>query len=37
MYGDVVLGLDHYDFEELLEQVKDEQGAQLDTDLGADD
>ncbi len=36
MYGDVVLDLDHYDFESLLEQVKDEQGAQLDTELDAE-
>jgi pyruvate,orthophosphate dikinase len=36
MYGNVVLGLDHYDFESLLEQVKDEQGVQLDTELEAE-
>ncbi|MEQ8697941.1 MAG: pyruvate, phosphate dikinase, partial [Bauldia litoralis] len=36
MYGDVVLDLDHYDFESLLEQVKDEQGAQLDTELDSE-
>ena len=37
MYGDVVLGVDHYLFEETLEQTKLDRGAVLDTDLSADD
>jgi pyruvate,orthophosphate dikinase len=37
MYGDVVLGLDHYLFEDALELMKDDRGATLDTDLSADD
>jgi pyruvate,orthophosphate dikinase len=37
MYGDVVLGLDHYLFEDALEILKDDKGATLDTDLTADD
>jgi len=37
MYGDVVLGLDHYLFEDALELMKDDKGASLDTDLGAED
>jgi len=37
MYSDVVLGVDHYHFEDLLEQCKERKGAQLDTDLDADD
>jgi pyruvate,orthophosphate dikinase len=37
MYGDVVLGLDHYLFEDALEILKDDRGATLDTDLSADD
>jgi pyruvate, orthophosphate dikinase len=37
MYGDVVLGLDHYLFEDALEILKDDRGANLDTDLTADD
>jgi pyruvate,orthophosphate dikinase len=36
MYSDVVLELDHQDFEEIFDQVKDEQGALTDTDLDAD-
>ncbi|WP_417798904.1 pyruvate, phosphate dikinase [Terasakiella pusilla] len=37
MYSDVVLGVDHYIFEELLEYLKDEKDYTLDTDLtGAD-
>ena len=31
MYGDVVLGIDHYNFEELLDLKKDEAGVMLDT------
>ncbi len=36
MYGDVVLGLDHYLFEERLEEAKREQGARFDNELPAD-
>ncbi|NBN63615.1 pyruvate, phosphate dikinase [Pannonibacter tanglangensis] len=35
MYGDVVLGVDHHSFEEILQEVKDEAGHVLDTDLSA--
>lgn len=37
MYGDVVLGVDHHMFEELLEDHKNRRGVLLDTELGADD
>ena len=37
MYGNVVLDIDHHHFEELLEQVKDEKGVSLDTELAAED
>ena len=37
MYSDVVLGVEHYHFEELLEIMKEENGYLLDTDLTADD
>lgn len=37
MYGDVVMGVDHHDFEDIIEQIKDECGYVLDTDLSADD
>ena len=37
MYGDVVLGVDHYLFEDQLEDVKRSGGYQLDTELTADD
>ncbi|MAL78142.1 MAG: pyruvate, phosphate dikinase [Sneathiella sp.] len=37
MYSDVVLGVDHFHFEELLEILKEEKGFLLDTDLAADD
>ena len=37
MYADVVLGVDHYLFEDQLEETKREQGYELDTELGADD
>ncbi len=37
MYSDVVLGVDHYNFEELLEIHKEERGYILDTELGAED
>ena len=37
MYGDVVLGVEHYQFEEVLEHVKRDRNLTLDTDLTADD
>jgi len=37
MYGDVVLGVDHHHFEELLELLKEDRGANLDTELDAAD
>jgi pyruvate, orthophosphate dikinase len=37
MYANVVLGLDHLVFEELLDEHKDRNGYMLDTDLDADD
>ena len=37
MYGNVVLGIDHHHFEELLEQLKTDCGVSLDTELKADD
>jgi len=37
MYSNVVLGLEHHAFEDVLESFKDEHGYSLDTDLGADD
>ena len=37
MYGDVVLGIDHYNFEEILDLNKDEAGVTLDTELTSDD
>ena len=37
MYSDVVLGVGHEHFEELLDQHKEKQGYSLDTDLLADD
>jgi pyruvate,orthophosphate dikinase len=37
MYSDVVLGVGHEHFEELLDQHKERQGYHLDTDLNADD
>ena len=37
MYGDVVLGVDHSEFEDLLEAHKDVKGVLLDTELDADD
>jgi pyruvate,orthophosphate dikinase len=33
MFGDVVLGIEHDDFEHALQAVKDRRGARLDTDL----
>ncbi|MGE0846279.1 MAG: pyruvate, phosphate dikinase [Flavobacteriaceae bacterium] len=37
MYSDVVLGVDHAHFEEILELYKEERGLDLDTDLSAGD
>ncbi len=37
MYSDVVLGLDHHPFEEILDFRKANKGVELDTDLGAED
>ena len=37
MYGDVVMGVEHHHFEDLLEDLKADRGADLDTDLGAGD
>ena len=36
MYGDVVLGVEHYQFEDLLDLMKEEQGVSQDTELSAD-
>ncbi len=37
MYADVVLGMEHAHFEEILHIVKEDKGIELDTDLDADD
>ena len=37
MYGDVVLGVEHHNFEDILEDVKADRGVDLDTGLSADD
>jgi pyruvate,orthophosphate dikinase len=37
MYADVVLGVDHHLFEEILELHRDDKGVRLDTELNADD
>jgi pyruvate, orthophosphate dikinase len=37
MYGDVVLGVDHHNFEELLDLHKGDRNLSLDTELTADD
>ena len=37
MYGDVVLGVDHYLFEDQLDQIKRDNGYKLDNQLTADD
>ena len=37
MYSDVVLGIGHEHFEELLDHHKERQGYSLDTDMTADD
>src|SRR3546814_10407661 len=36
MYADVVMGLDHAEFEEALEIAKEDRGFHLDTDMPAD-
>ncbi|MEE8189462.1 MAG: pyruvate, phosphate dikinase, partial [Kiloniellales bacterium] len=37
MFGDVVLGVEHHHFEEILELHKEDRGVELDTDLDADE
>ena len=37
MYSNVVLGLEHHDFEDALESYKERKGHELDTDLSAED
>ena len=37
MYSDVVLGVDHYEFEDILEQVKSAHGYEQDTQMTAQD
>ncbi|MSP49193.1 MAG: pyruvate, phosphate dikinase [Alphaproteobacteria bacterium] len=37
MYGDVVLGVEHHYFEDILGNAKDDKGVSLDTELDADD
>ncbi len=37
MYGDVVLGVEHHNFEDILADHKDEKGVALDTELDAED
>ena len=37
MYGDVVMGVDHHNFEDILEGHKDDNGYSLDMDLSAND
>jgi pyruvate,orthophosphate dikinase len=37
MYSDVVLGVEHHHFEDLLDSYKDRKGYELDTDLKAED
>jgi len=37
MYGDVVMGVEHHNFEEILDDHKADHGLTLDTDLSADD
>ena len=37
MYSDVVLGVEHYNFEDILELLKDDRGVSLDTELTAED
>lgn len=37
MFGDVVMDVPHHDFEEILQNMKDARGVDLDTQLSADD
>ena len=37
MFGDVVLGVDHHHFEEILELAKEDRGYMLDTEMTAED
>ncbi len=37
MYADVVMGLDHAEFEEALEIAKEDRGFYLDTEMSAED
>ena len=37
MYSDVVLGIEHHHFEEILDEIKDRSGYTQDTDLNAED
>ncbi len=37
MFGDVVMGMEHSDFEHVLEAIKKKHGAKYDTDLNTDD
>lgn len=37
MFGDVVMGVEHHDFEKALQSVKDAKGVKLDTELDAND
>ncbi|MBM3533963.1 MAG: pyruvate, phosphate dikinase [Alphaproteobacteria bacterium] len=37
MYGDVVLGVEHHYFEDIIGEAKDERGVSLDTELDTDD
>ncbi|NGP88764.1 pyruvate, phosphate dikinase [Fodinibius halophilus] len=37
MFGCVVMGIDHDRFEEVIQKLKDEEGAELDTDLGVEE
>ncbi|MDX1586692.1 MAG: pyruvate, phosphate dikinase, partial [Balneolaceae bacterium] len=37
MFGNVVMGIDHEEFEEVLQKLKDEEGVELDTELGVEE
>ena len=37
MFGDVVMGVEHHDFENELQKMKDKKGVHYDTDLNAED
>ncbi len=37
MYGDVVMGVEHEDFENIIQETKDKKGVENDADLTADD